>query len=167
MQVSDSDVGPKFEHFMHDLLISVKSSSQSFSNTQTFPPSTSPATPSSSSCPTGRWGATLGAMSLDGCEICRGGTYSNTTGATTPQCSGLCPPGKYSDDGYVKEAMFEPFLSICIFGCGHSTRTPISHDDSRSSFSGTNNAETAVRISINPRRIVHSARPVKRRRRLS
>ena len=53
-------------------------------------------------CPAGRWGATQGATAFDACNICRGGTFSNTSGAITPLCSGMCPPGKYSDDGYAQ-----------------------------------------------------------------
>ena len=52
------------------------------------------------SCPEGRWSPSVKAKTIRQCKLCRGGTFSNTTGATTAQCSGLCPPGKYSDDGY-------------------------------------------------------------------
>ena len=41
-------------------------------------------------------------MAFDACNICRGGTFSNTSGAITPLCSGMCSPGKYSDDGYAR-----------------------------------------------------------------
>ena len=64
-----------------------------FSHTLPFPGIFDP-----SLCPAGRWGATQGAKAFDECQVCKGGTFSNTSGATTARCSGLCPPGKYSDD---------------------------------------------------------------------
>ena len=61
--------------------------------------------------------------------MCKGGTYSNTSGATTARCSGLCPPGKYSDDGYAQctdcgQGRYQPESnrSLCV-SCAIKTTT--------------------------------------------
>ena len=61
--------------------------------------------------------------------MCKGGTFSNTSGATTARCSGLCPPGKYSDDGYAQctdcgQGRYQPESnrSLCL-SCAIKTTT--------------------------------------------